>query len=68
MNITSPESSGDSESNMSDVRECQTKSEGKMEKFYKIDPYRAPFQVLLSKMNKNINLNALIGLSDLQTG
>ena len=49
VNITSPEYSGDAESDMSDVRECQTKSEGMLNKFYRIDLHEAPFQVLLSK-------------------
>ena len=38
VNITSSWSSGDPESDMSDVRECQTKSEVKMENSYKVDP------------------------------
>ena len=44
MNVSSSESFGDSESNMSDVRECQTKSEVKMKKSCscKIHPHGAP--------------------------
>ena len=49
VNSTSSKSSGDSESDMSDVKECRTKSEVKMKKSFKIDPHGAPSQVLLSK-------------------